>query len=171
MALHWTSDGTICRVLKHANQGEHAGGLGMGRRYLLLLCVPLLLLTVSFTTGAVSATSTTPAGLTAWPTFGGTSGEVTTPDCGTISPKSGTMTCWVTLGEPATANESLHWYASEPAAPNVIFVPSNGTISPGQHVKVLIERQPCLDQGEWDFTGLDSSASLAFGVAVPNLCG
>jgi hypothetical protein len=148
------------------------------RRYLLALSVPLLLLTVAFSTRTTAATATSATvgtgspGFTAWPTFGGPGGDTTSPDCNG-------STCWVILGNPANASASLVWGAdSVPetgfnGAP-VTFTPSHGVLAPGQHVKVIIHNTPCEDSGnEWIFSGyaLSTNVSGNAEAIVPNACG
>jgi hypothetical protein len=130
------------------------------RRYLLALSVPLLLLTVAFSTRTTAATATTTGtgapGFTVWPTYGGPGGDTTSPDCSNYS------TCWVLLGNPANASASLEWsaFATGEDSGKITFTPSGGVLAPGQHVKVIINNNPC-DAGEWQFTGYALSKSVS----------
>ena len=124
------------------------------RRYLLALSVPLLMLTVAFSTRTTAATpaGTGAPGFTVWPTYGGPSGgNSTSPDC----PKTYSV-CWVILGNPANADSALAWGAGAQVedGSNVKFTPSSGILAPGQHVKVIISNWPCQDAGgTWYFSG------------------
>jgi hypothetical protein len=146
------------------------------RRYLLALSVPLLMLTVAFSTRTTAATPTTTGtgapGFTVWPTYGGPPGNTTSPDC------NGAV-CWVILGNPANASASLSWDAvsNQQQGANggpVTFTPASGILKPGQHVKVLIHNNPCEDGGNiWYFTGAALSYQITGNALamVPNSCG
>jgi hypothetical protein len=138
------------------------------RRYLLLaLSVPILLLTVAFSTRTTAATATAATvgtgspGFTVWPTYGGMNGDTTSPDCPKIY-----STCWVILGNPANASSALKWEGGTPDSPGanggpVVFTPSSGVLKPGQHVTVTITNWPCQDTGgEWDFLGSAVSKTI-----------
>jgi hypothetical protein len=147
------------------------------RRYLLALSVPLLMLTVAFSTRttaaatATAATGTGSPGFTVWPTFGGPPGDTTSPDCNG-------STCWVILGNPANASASLAWgattYETGANGGPITFTPSHGVLAPGQHVKVIIHNTPCDDDGnEWIFSGyaLSTNVSGNAEALVPHDCG
>ena len=73
---------------------------------------------------------------------------------------NGTSVCHVTLTEVKSSHSSLHWFTRSdyPAK----FNPSNGNLSPGQSVKVIITTSFCGGYTNFYFVGPKNVATVTF---------